>query len=130
MSKGYFILTLAYQGKVLNIVNTHLQSDFTEFDFCRINYLKVRKFQEFELYASLAKNPNTTLILGDMNMSIFKWFERVDPYDHITFPETEEHLDHLVCMKCHVEEIKHQKTEFFDSVMLSDHIPVVFELEL
>lgn len=130
MSKGFFLLTFAHEGKLFNIVNTHLQSDFTEFDCCRICYQKVRKFQEFELYTHMSKKPNISLIIGDMNMSIFKWFERVDPRDHITFPETEEHLDHLICLKSDVEEIQHQKTEFYDKVDLSDHIPVLFEVTL
>jgi endonuclease/exonuclease/phosphatase family metal-dependent hydrolase len=130
MTKGYFIVELRGGGKIFNIVNTHLQSDFTEFSCCRINYLKVRKFQEFQMYVDLSKKPNTTLIIGDMNMSIFKWFERVDPHDHITFPETEEHLDHLICLKEDFEEIRHVKTDFYDKCNLSDHIPVVFEVEL
>lgn len=130
MSKGYYMTTLRCKGKVFNLINTHMQSDFTEFSCCRVNYLKTRKLQEMELYHFINTRSDMTLLIGDMNTAIFKWFERVDPHDHVTFPETEEHLDHLICLKSDMSKISHITTDFYDSVMLSDHIPIVYEIDI
>ncbi len=129
VKKGVFRIHGEFNSKPFTILNTHLQSDMTDIPNLRINYPEVREAQQFQLFAAASKHTNVCVV-GDMNMQTFKWFERPDQAHHITFPETGEHLDHLLILRKEAKKIKHIATEYFDEAPWSDHIPVLFSVRL
>jgi len=129
VTKGYFVVYLELDGYEFEVFNTHLQSDITEFACIRINYLASRHQQEKELYEA-AHSSLFPLVIGDMNMCIFKKFHRLDLETHVTFPETEEHLDHLLYLKRDEDRLWLRRVIYYDSVKLSDHIPVEYVVRL
>ncbi len=130
VTKGFFKLHCRRDGKDFIVVNTHCQSDLTDIPFIRINYPKERDFQVFQMYSELIHSKSPVILIGDMNQATFKWFERLDPIHHITFPQTGEHLDHALFLKRDSKKIKHISTHYFDSISLSDHIPVLINVSL
>jgi endonuclease/exonuclease/phosphatase family metal-dependent hydrolase len=129
VKKGIFIIECEIGSHKYTIINTHQQSDFTDIPGIRINYPEIRESQQFQLYAAASKHENVCVV-GDMNMQTFKWFDRPDQAHHITFPETGEHLDHLLTLRKEAKKVKYVKTEYFDDAPWSDHIPVLFSVSL
>ena len=129
VKKGFFKIHCEIDKEHFTLLNTHLQSDMTDMPGIRINYPDVRETQQFQLFTSAIKEQRV-LVIGDMNMQTFKWFDRADPNHHITFPETGEHLDHLLLLRKEANRIKHLSTEYFDDAPWSDHIPVLFSVRI
>ncbi len=130
VKKGHFRIQCDFGNSTpFTVINTHLQSDMTDIPGIRINYPEVRDIQQFQLYGAASKCESVVLV-GDMNMQTFKWFSRPDPNHHITFPETGEHLDHLLLLRKEAKRIQHVDTEYFDDAPWSDHIPVLFSITL
>lgn len=127
--KGFFLLNLQKQAKNFQIINTHLQSDFTEFSSFRINYHDVRNLQENQLYQKIKLYP-FPLLFGDFNRSHFHYFEKFNKEFHITFPQTGEQLDFMLIHKTISHLIKNRKTFYFDEINVSDHIPVLFHFDI
>lgn len=131
VKKGFFISYVSDGINNFQIVNTHMQSDITECYCGRFNFNEIRYLQEEQLYyAMMHKNNSLPLVIGDMNMCDFKYFHRVDQATHATFPETGEHLDHLLCLPGDGGRVTHINTVYHDEISLSDHIPVVYTVSL
>jgi exonuclease III len=130
-TKGYFTASFLVpgKGKIINVMNTHLQSDLTDCVCFRVNYENSRALQEIELYHG-ATRKQLPFLIGDMNMPHFDWFSLIDRESHVTFPETEEHLDHAIILERDAAKIRHKKTTYFDDILWSDHIPVVYDVEI
>ena len=126
--KGFFHLHCEKENIPFHLVTTHFQSDFTECK-CRIEYNDIRLLQEWQLYKSCKELPNLVLV-GDFNMSRFRWFKPVNSNLEPTLQETGESLDH--CLSLSQEPCKQQVScnavTYHHEVSLSDHIPVLFEL--
>jgi exonuclease III len=122
--KGFFHIECKKDGILFHIVTTHFQSDFTECK-CRIRYQDIRQQQEQELY-SYCKQFQKIVITGDFNMNRFRYFQPVNTDLQSTFPETGESLDH--CLQLSTQPISCLSTTYFQTVKLSDHIPVLFTL--
>ena len=129
VKKGFFTVHVNDGIHEFQIINTHMQSDVTECCCIRVNFNKSRHAQEEQLYLSMSRN-ELPLIIGDANTCIFKYFHRVDQETHATFPDTEEHLDHLLCLPGDAGRIYHVDTAYHDDISLSDHIPVVYNINL
>jgi len=129
VSKGLLHVPLEVNGRRIDILNTHFQSDFTEFPCFRINYPAVRFNQEkqADLFCQAYQFP---LLCGDLNQDSFHYFEKFDNTDEITFPETGEHLDHLLYSSDQRHMFMNKKTTYMHDITLSDHIPVLYEFEL
>jgi len=129
VSKGLLHVPLEVNGRRIDILNTHFQSDFTEFPCFRINYPAVRFNQEkqADLFCQAYQFP---LVCGDLNQDSFHYFEKFDNTDEITFPETGEHLDHLLYSSDQRHMFMNKKTTYMHDITLSDHIPVLYEFEL
>jgi len=127
VTKGILVLEVEVHHKKKHIVNTHFQSDFTEVPCCRIPYNEIRHHQEQQL-AALVRYLPSPIICGDFNQESFVYFTSIDTKHHCTFPQTGEHLDHLVVPNTHT--LPTAKITYFDSIPLSDHIPVLFELDI
>ncbi len=127
ITKGFYSMKIKYQDIIFTIINTHLQSDFTEVPCCRIRYKFSRLFQEFSLYSYCKKLQTPVIVCGDFNMEKCSFFKFLETQKHITFPETGEHLDHICVMKD--EKSFHlESSKYFDDILYSDHIPVRFTI--
>ena len=129
VSKGLLHVPLEVHGRRIDILNTHFQSDFTEFPCFRINYPAVRFNQEKQA-DFFCKQYAFPLLCGDLNQESFHYFEKFDDTDEITFPETGEHLDHLLYSSEQRDMFINKKTTYMHDIVLSDHIPVLYEFEL
>jgi endonuclease/exonuclease/phosphatase family metal-dependent hydrolase len=94
-----------------------------------MNFNGARHAQEEQLYYAMIRN-SFPLVIGDANTCIFKYFHRVDQETHATFPETEEHLDHLLCLPGDAGRVHHVETAYHDDISFSDHIPVVYTITI
>ena len=128
IQKGFFICKYSFRGFHFQVVNTHLQSDFTEFKCFRINYPAVRAEQEKEMWQFL-QFYSLPVLLGDCNQNLFYHFRCLDENFHITFPDTGEHLDHCIMLEKDMPKIKSQVIHYYDSIDFSDHIPVLYTIE-
>ena len=130
VKKGFFSAYVSDGIHNFQIINTHMQSDITE--CCtRLNFNNARYLQEEQMYLAMTRNEfSLPLVIGDTNMSSFKYFHRVDQNTHATFPETGEHLDHLLCLPGDAGKVMHVNTVYHDEISLSDHIPVVYTVNL
>jgi len=129
VSKGVLHVPLEINGRRIDILNTHFQSDLTQLPCFRINYPAVRFNQEKQAH-HLSKQYPFPLLCGDLNQDSFHYFEKFDEADESTFPETGEHLDHLLYSSNLSHIVINKKTTYFHDVTLSDHIPVIYEFEL
>ena len=126
VTKGILALEVNVDQKKIDIVNTHFQSDFTEFPCCRFNYAEIRQNQEQQLAAFVRYLP-CPIICGDFNQESFTYFTSLETNKHCTFPQTGEHLDHLLTLNLHPVQFQNTHITYFDTIPLSDHIPVLFE---
>jgi exonuclease III len=129
ITKGFYSMKIKYQGKEFTLINTHLQSDFTELPCCRINYRFSRLHQEFTIYSYCKKLHTPVVICGDLNQEHCNFFNMLEPNRHITFPETGEHLDHICVLK-NEKRFTLESSSYFDSVEYSDHIPIRFTIQI
>lgn len=128
-SKGVFALCVELGGKPVWILNTHFQSDFTEIPCIRINYGSVRKQQEVEL-VEFAKGLCTTsemMICGDFNQEIFHSLDYWDLEKRTTFPQTGQHLDHILSLHPKRTRLFCRQVHSFPALGLSDHSPMLYE---
>jgi exonuclease III len=128
VTKGYFSLKLKYNDVLVEIFNTHFQSDMTDIPCIRINYPHIRNLQEEQIYLETKKH-FLPIVCGDFNKNKFLFFERLDYEHNSTFPQTGEHLDHLLLLHEHFRSLKSKKSIYFPEINLSDHIPVLFEFD-
>ena len=129
VSKGLLHVPLKINGRRIDILNTHFQSDLTQVSCFRINYPAVRFNQEKQA-DFICKQHAFPLLCGDLNQDSFHYFEKFDHTDEITFPETGEHLDHLLYSSDQRHMFINKKTTYMHNITLSDHIPVLYEFEL
>jgi hypothetical protein len=129
VAKGIFALEIIVDQKKIDIVNTHFQSDFTEFPCCRISYAEVRHHQEQQL-AAFVRYLRFPIICGDFNQDEFIHFLSLEDEKHTTFPTTGEHLDHLLYLRSKPSPFQRKHITYFDSISLSDHIPILFDLTI
>jgi exonuclease III len=129
ITKGFFHIRFQYKSNKFSLINTHFQSDFTEVPCCRVNYKFSRKFQEWSLYCYCKQQEEPIFVCGDLNQQTPFFFHLLESEKHITFPETGEHLDHICVLKTN-KSICLEKSIYFDDVLYSDHIPVLFELDI
>jgi exonuclease III len=127
--KGIFSLGISYRGRQVNIINTHLQADFSEVPCFRIRYNAVRDFQENQLYMFSSRH-SFPIVCGDFNKNRFRFFEKFDQEHFATFPATGEHLDHMLFPPAIHKKIVEKNVIYFHKVNLSDHIPVLFEFDV
>jgi endonuclease/exonuclease/phosphatase family metal-dependent hydrolase len=127
VQKGFFGLTVMHEGKPLNILNTHLQSDFTKVkEYWCVSYLKIRRQQEKIMYDFMQGLPGESVAVGDFNQEEFSYFHKLyDDYD-ITFWGTKEQLDHVVGLPGGGLTVK--KVHVYQEVPYSDHQPVSVDL--
>ena len=129
VKKGFFTAHVNDGVHDFQVVNTHMQSDISELCCIRLNFNGARHAQEEQLYLAMGRN-ELPLVIGDANTCIFKHFHRVDQETHVTFPDTEEHLDHLLCLPGDVGRVHHVETAYHDDISFSDHIPVVYTITI
>jgi exonuclease III len=129
IKKGFFHIRFQYKSSPFSLINTHFQSDFTEAPCCRIRYTFSRTCQEWSLYTYTKQQEEPIFICGDLNQQAALFFKFLETQRHITFPETGEHLDHICVLKQN-SSISLLKSIYFDDVLYSDHIPVLFEVEI
>jgi len=127
VQKGFFGLTVLHEGKPLNILNTHLQSDFTKFkEICCISYAKIRRQQEKIMYNFMRQLPGESVAVGDFNQENFTYFEKLyDDYE-ITFWDTKEQIDHIVGLPGGGLTVKNVKV--YQDVPYSDHQPITVDI--
>jgi len=123
VQKGFFGLTVLHEGKPLNILNTHFQSDFTKFKevWC-VSYLKIRRQQEKIMYDFMRLLPGESVAVGDFNQENFTYFEKLYDDCDITFWDTKEQLDHVVGLPSNNLSVK--KVHVYQEVPYSDHQPI------
>lgn len=126
VNKGVLSLSILYENKTIQILNTHFQADFNELPCCSVKYHDIRRSQEAQLY-HIASKYEFPLIFGDFNKNHFQFFERFDDSHQITFPSTGEHLDHFLVFRNHICRLLFRNTTYFSDVLFSDHFPVLFE---
>lgn len=127
VQKGFFGLTVLYEGKPLNILNTHLQSDFTKIkDVCCISYAKIRRQQEKIMYDFIKELPGESIAVGDFNQEEFAYFEKLYTHYEVTFWDTKEQLDHVVGLTSNNLSVKNMKV--YQDVPYSDHQPISVDL--
>lgn len=129
ITKGFYHLNFKYQTKTFSLLNTHFQSDFTEIPYCRINYRFSRLAQEFAIYSYAKRLQEPVLICGDLNEETTTFLHFLERKKHITFTDTGEHLDHLCTLRGECR-IVLEKSIYFDTVQYSDHIPVLFTINM
>ena len=137
-NKGFFSVVLQHvNGKKIQIVNTHLQSDSELsllYNITRIYYTNhVRTKQLEEIVKTYGTSELPTVIIGDLNQEglIHPRIQNICCTHRdsiVTFPSTGENLDHAAWItgtgllphlqRCHV----HNK------VTHSDHSPIVFTI--
>jgi endonuclease/exonuclease/phosphatase family metal-dependent hydrolase len=123
--KGFFHLSCEKEGIPFHLITTHFQSDFTECK-CRIQYSDVRLLQEWQLF-QYCKSLSNLILVGDFNMSHFRWFKPVNSRLEPTLQHTEESIDHCLSLQ-KGSVISCNAVTYHHEIELSDHIPVVFEL--
>jgi endonuclease/exonuclease/phosphatase family metal-dependent hydrolase len=125
--KGFFHLHCEKEGVPFHLITTHFQSDFTECK-CRIRYGDIRLLQEWQLLQYCKRLPNLILV-GDFNMSQFRWFKPVNSNLESTLQATGESLDHCLSFQQPYEiQVSCKTVTYHHEIHLSDHTPVVFEL--
>ena len=129
VTKGILTLEIHFAQKKIDIVNTHFQSDFTEFPCCRFNYPDIRTHQEQQL-AAFVSYLRCPIICGDFNQESFVYFLSFADEKHCTFLQTGEHLDHLLTLRTKPISFVNKKITYFDTLPLSDHTPVLFEFDV
>lgn len=122
--KGFFHLPCKKDGVLFHLITAHFQSDFTEWK-CRIRYQHVRDLQERQIY-NYCKTLQNLILVGDVNMSKFHYFEAVNKTFEVTLQETGECLDH--CLRIPNSQVSCNAVKYFHEVEMSDHIPVSFHL--
>lgn len=127
--KGIFRLECWKDGVCFDVFNTHFQSDVTEIPCIRVCHQHTRDHQEDEMDLVVSRS-GCPLVVGDFNQSAFRWFDRFDPTFHVTFPETFEHLDHLLLYGPSQTRVSSRKVAWFDEMKASDHVPVLFSLRI
>ena len=127
VQKGFFGLTVLYKGKPLNILNTHLQSDFTKLKviFC-ISYAKIRRQQEQYMYDFMKQLSGESVAVGDFNQEKFTYFEKLYDDCDITFWDTKEQLDHVVGLPGSYLTVK--KVRIYHELPYSDHQPISVDI--
>ena len=123
VQKGFFGLTVLHEGKPLNILNTHLQSDFTKFkEICCISYAKIRRQQEKIMYDFMGKLPGESVAVGDFNQENFTYFKKLYDDCDVTFWDTKEQLDHVVGLPG--SRLSAKKVRIYHEIPYSDHQPI------
>ena len=127
--KGFMILPCRKEGKLFQIVNTHFQSDMTEIPFWRLRYNEIRLKQEKQLYQTV-RHLSCPIVLGDFNTEEFMYFECLEKGHRWTYKDTGERLDS--CLRTFQDKEKFKKLESFYhyNLKFSDHIPVLFKLQV
>ncbi len=127
--KGFMILPCKKEGKLFQIVNTHFQSDMTEIPFWRLRYNETRLKQEKQLYQTV-RHLSCPIVLGDFNTEEFMYFECLEKGHRWTYKDTGERLDS--CLRTFQDKDKFKKVDSFYhyNLKFSDHIPVLFKLEV
>lgn len=129
VTKGILRLTIQAGEKKVDILNTHFQSDFTDIPCFRLSYPATRKLQEMQL-ALFAQTIDYPILCGDFNQEDFMFFDKFSPEPHITFPSTGEHLDHMIFPHEKKDLYKDKHIVYFDSLSLSDHIPILYSFSI
>ena len=127
--KGFMILHCRKEGKDFQIVNTHFQSDLTEFPWWRVRYNETRLKQEKQLY-HVVKNLSCPIVLGDFNTEEFMYFECLEKGHRWTYVGTGERLDSCLRTYQHKQTFEKEAAMYHYSIRYSDHIPVVFRIRL
>jgi hypothetical protein len=127
--KGILGLTILYEDLKIGILNTHFQADGTEVPGAFRSYATVRQEQEKQL-ATCSHRWRLSLNCGDYNQEAFCLFERYDPTHNVTFPETQQHLDHILYLSQKGMPLALERIEYFSEVDFSDHIPVMYEFSV
>lgn len=127
--KGFMVLSCKKDGKPFQIVNTHFQSDMTEIPCLRLRYNETRLKQEKQLYQTV-RHLSCPIVLGDFNTEEFMYFECLEKGHRWTYKDTGERLDS--CLRTFQDKHKFEKTGsiYHYDIHFSDHIPVVFQLDL
>ena len=127
--KGFMILHCKKGEKKFQIVNTHFQSDMTEIPCWRLRYNEVRLKQEKQLYQTVS-HLSCPIVLGDFNTEEFMYFECLEKGHRWTYRDTGERLDSCLRGFQYKEKFRKIKSFYHYTISYSDHIPVVFQLEL
>lgn len=129
VNKGFLALEIEWQGIAVQIINTHLQADLTEIPCFQKSYCAVRDAQESQLFLA-CRGLGFPLVCGDFNKNRFLFFERFDEDHNITFLPTGAHIDHLLLLPQGRLQIKAKRVFYFNDILLSDHVPVLFEMSI
>jgi len=129
VQKGVFRLECWKDGLRFDLFNTHFQSDGTEIPCVRIRHDRTREAQESQLELVMSRS-ECPIVAGDFNQSVFHTLERLDTGFHVTFPETYEHLDHVLVYGPARLRVLYHRTVYFDAIQMSDHIPVLTTLRI
>lgn len=127
--KGFMILQCKKEGRVFQIVNTHFQSDMTELPLYRVRYNETRIKQEKQLYQTV-RHLTCPIVLGDFNTEEFMYFECLEKGHRWTYKSTGERLDSCLRMVRDRSAFKTVNTMYHTNISFSDHIPVVFTLQV
>ena len=126
VQKGFFGLTVLHEGKPLNILNTHFQSDFTKIkDYWCISYEKIRKQQEKMMYDFMEKLPGESVAVGDFNQENFNYFKKLYNDCDVTFWGTKEQLDHVIGLR--ESRLTVKDVHVYHEIPYSDHQPITVD---
>ena len=101
----------------------------TEIPYWRLRYNEIRLKQEKQLYQSV-RHLSCPFVLGDFNTEEFMYFECLEKGHRWTYKSTGERLDS--CLRTFQDKQKFEKIEsvYHHTLRFSDHIPVVFRLNV
>lgn len=127
--KGFMVLRCRKGEKEFQIVNTHFQSDMTEVPCWRVRYNEIRLKQEKQLYQTV-RHLSCPIVLGDFNTEEFMYFECLEKGHRWTYRSTGERLDSCLRAFQYKDKFRKISSYYHYSINYSDHIPVVFQLEI
>lgn len=135
--KGLQHITIEYNKKIINIINTHLQSSFKNFHNLQYQSTAEKQLNIIRDYC-IKKKLNEYIIIGDLNINM-EYMERYlsknkniclkynQEYKNIcTFPSTNEMLDYCLFSNIFHKNIIEYK--LYDNINYSDHLPLLIKI--
>lgn len=129
VNKGFLVIPCQKDSVNFQIVNTHFQSDISEFKPYYKSYKHLREYQEAQIANCMERLP-CPIIVGDFNLNEFMHLHRFEKNAEVTHPKSGQHLDHCLTTVSKKDRFKKVDLHYFRDVCYSDHIPVLYELTI
>lgn len=135
--KGLQHITINHNNEIVNIINTHLQSSFKDFNNLHFHSTASKQLDIIQKYC-LNNCIYNYMIIGDLNMDtmyIKKYLidnknismDYNPEYKNIcSFPSTQETLDY--CLFCNIFNENIVEYELFKNIDYSDHLPLLIKI--